>query len=171
MKKNRRIYAYHIGNRTVQFFDSLTDACHELGVGVSKASAVCHHRGRNCCGGYIFGKEEGFDKAKLDKMLDKAQIKNRGRAVIHILKDGTVEKYDCEAEAHRLTGIPQISINQWLNGKRAPRDGSVWKYDTDELFVPMCIIVKDCEGALRRWIWKSKSSSTSTRTTMSTRPT
>lgn len=125
-----KVFAYSITDRTVQYFESITDASIELGLERTQIVMCCNRR-CNRCGEYIFGRAEDFDREQLDAMLDNARFRNVGRAVIHILKDGAVERYDCAIDACRKTDIKPQTLNAWLKGINHPRDGSVWEYESE----------------------------------------
>lgn len=133
-----RIFAYSVVNKTVQYFDSITDASIKLGLNRADISCVCNHH-RTSSGGYFFGRAEEFDKDKLDARIDRGDFSNVRRRVIHILQDGTTEEFLSQVDACRKTGINQSTLSAWLRGRNTPSDGSAWKY-TDEPYGPRSIV-------------------------------
>lgn len=132
------VFAYEIKTGNTTFFESAHNCDVSMGLARGTTVQICAGEKRNSSNGYIFGRAEDFDKDKIDAILSKVRFCNTGRPIVNISKDGAVNRYECEADACRKTGIKHGTLNSWLSGRRKPRDGSIWKYESED-FVPLKI--------------------------------
>lgn len=134
---SKRVCQISLDGKLIKIWDSITEACNELGACISSVSNVCHGKKRRKNGdvsktanGYVWVFEKDYDSCKDYSVNRSRQNIGYGAKIVLLLSDGgdVVQEFYSLNEASRELGISVESVRKTCMHKiKKPRYNLVYK--------------------------------------------